>query len=40
LREQVGGRAKREADSLQSREPISGLDPSTLGSLPERKADT
>ena len=41
-REQVGGGAEGEgeADSPLSREPYVGLDPRTLSSSPELKADT
>jgi len=34
------GEAEGEADSPLSREPNTGLDPRTLGSQPELKADT
>ena len=33
-----GGRSRREAGSLPSKEPDAGLDPRTLGSGPEPKA--
>jgi len=42
LRERAGGGAEGQgqADSTLSREPDAGLDPRTLGSRPEPKADT
>ena len=36
---QAGGVGEEEAGSQQSREPDAGLDPRTLGSRPEPKAD-
>ena len=38
-RREAEGERKREADSPPSREPYVGLDPRTLGSRPEPKAD-